>query len=119
MIDRRGRPRSPPRFGGERGAEQFNALLHADEARARAFGGAFADGSCWAKVIPLLTDPGAHGADPADAFDVVVPDMPGYGYSDRPAGPALDAIAVADLCHQTNPRPCEAADFERFFTEAY
>ena len=35
----------------------------------------------YAKVIPLLTDPGAHGADPADAFDVVVPDMPGYGYS--------------------------------------
>jgi len=51
----------------------------------------------YAKVIPLLTDPGAHGADPADAFDVVVPDMPGYGYSDRPAGPAIDAIAVADL----------------------
>jgi pimeloyl-ACP methyl ester carboxylesterase len=49
------------------------------------------------KVIPLLTDPGAHGADPADAFDVVVPDMPGYGYSSRPDGPALDSIAVADL----------------------
>ena len=51
----------------------------------------------YAKVIPLLTDPGAHGADPADAFDVVVPDMPGYGYSDRPGGAALDSIAVADL----------------------
>jgi pimeloyl-ACP methyl ester carboxylesterase len=49
------------------------------------------------KVISLLTDPGAHGADPADAFDVVVPDMPGYGYSDRPAGPPLDSIAVAGL----------------------
>jgi pimeloyl-ACP methyl ester carboxylesterase len=49
----------------------------------------------YAKVIPLLADPGAHGADPADAFDVVVPDMPGYGYSDRPAGPAVDSIAVA------------------------
>ena len=49
----------------------------------------------YAKVIPLLTDPGAHGADPADAFDVVVPDMPGYGYSDRPTGPPLDSIAVA------------------------
>jgi pimeloyl-ACP methyl ester carboxylesterase len=46
----------------------------------------------YTKVIPLLTDP----ADPADAFDVVVPDNPGYGYSDRPASP-LDAIAVADL----------------------
>ena len=49
------------------------------------------------KVIPLLTDPAAHGADPADAFDVVVPDMPGYGYSDRPTGPPPDSIAVAGL----------------------
>jgi pimeloyl-ACP methyl ester carboxylesterase len=45
----------------------------------------------------MLTDPGAYGGDPADAFDVVVPDMPGYGYSDRPAGPPLDSIAVARL----------------------
>lgn len=51
----------------------------------------------YAKVIPLLANPGAHGADPADAFDVVVPDMPGYGYSGRPAGAALDSIAVAGL----------------------
>ena len=51
----------------------------------------------YAKVIPLLADPGAHGADPADAFDVIVPDMPGYGYSARPAGPPLDSIAVAGL----------------------
>jgi pimeloyl-ACP methyl ester carboxylesterase len=54
----------------------------------------------YSKVVPLLTDPGAHGADPADAFDVVVPDMPGYGYSDRPAGPPVDAIAVAGLWAQ-------------------
>ena len=51
----------------------------------------------YSKVIPLLVDPGSHGADPADAFDVVVPDLPGYGYSDRPTGAALDTIAVADL----------------------
>ena len=51
----------------------------------------------YAKVVPLLADPGAHGADPADAFDVVVPDLPGYGYSDRPPGPPLDAITVAGL----------------------
>ena len=49
----------------------------------------------YTKVISLLSDPGAHGADPADAFHVVVPDMPGYGYSDRATGPALDSIAVA------------------------
>ena len=51
----------------------------------------------YTKVIPLLTDPGAHGADPADAFDVVVPDLPGYGYSERPTGAPLDSIAVAAL----------------------
>jgi pimeloyl-ACP methyl ester carboxylesterase len=51
----------------------------------------------YAKVVPLLTDPGAHGADPADAFDVVVPDMPGFGYSDRPRGAAPDSVAVAGL----------------------
>ncbi|HWJ85080.1 MAG TPA: epoxide hydrolase [Cellulomonas sp.] len=49
------------------------------------------------KVISLLTDPGAHGGDPTDAFDVVVPDVPGFGWSDRPVGGALDSIAVADL----------------------
>ncbi len=31
----------------------------------------------------------------------------------------LVEIAVKDICHQTNPRPCTAADFERFFAEAY
>ncbi|MGK5684898.1 epoxide hydrolase family protein [Actinoplanes sp. URMC 104] len=49
------------------------------------------------KVIDLLTDPGAHGADPADAFDVVVPDMPGFGYSAIPAGSTMDSKAVARL----------------------
>ncbi len=51
----------------------------------------------YVKVIPLLTDPAAHGGDPADAFDVVVPCLPGYGYSDRPPGPALDSRQVAGL----------------------
>ncbi len=32
--------------------------------------------------------------------------------------PRLVEIAVADICHQTNPRPCTAADFERLFEEA-
>lgn len=51
----------------------------------------------YSKVVPLLADPGAHGGDPADAFDVVVPDMPGYGYSDHPAGTPPDSVAVAGL----------------------
>ncbi|SDU71212.1 epoxide hydrolase family protein [Jiangella alkaliphila] len=63
----------------------------------------------YTKVISLLTDPGAHGADPADAFDVVVPDLPGYGYSDRP-GRALDSVAVAGLWAKL----MTAAGYERF-----
>ncbi|RIJ71183.1 epoxide hydrolase [Nakamurella silvestris] len=51
----------------------------------------------YSKVVPLLTDPGTHGADPADAFDVVVPDIPGFGYSDRPTGAPLNSIQVAGL----------------------
>ncbi len=37
------------------------------------------------KIIPLLADPGSFGGDSADAFDVVVPSLPGYGFSDRPS----------------------------------
>lgn len=48
------------------------------------------------KVIPLLTDPAAHGGDAADAFDVIVPDMPGYGLSDIPRQP-LTSVQVAGL----------------------
>ena len=36
------------------------------------------------KVIGPLTDPAAHGGDPADAFDLVVPSLPGYGFSSPP-----------------------------------
>jgi pimeloyl-ACP methyl ester carboxylesterase len=37
------------------------------------------------KIIDRLTDPTAHGGSAADAFDVVVPSMPGYGFSGKPA----------------------------------
>jgi epoxide hydrolase len=39
------------------------------------------------KVIGPLTDPAAHGGDPADAFHLVCPSLPGYGFSDRPVAP--------------------------------
>jgi pimeloyl-ACP methyl ester carboxylesterase len=51
----------------------------------------------YVKVVPLLTDPAAHGGDPADAFDVVVPSLPGYGYSDHPPDLAFDVRQVAGL----------------------
>jgi pimeloyl-ACP methyl ester carboxylesterase len=49
------------------------------------------------KIIPLLTDPGGHGGDPADAFDVVVPSMPGYGFSDHPSQRGMHVFKVAAL----------------------
>jgi epoxide hydrolase len=49
------------------------------------------------KVIEPLADPAAHGGDPADAFHVVCPSLPGYGFSDRPrdAGWSVDRTADA------------------------
>ena len=38
------------------------------------------------KIIDRLTDPTAHGGSPADAFHVVIPSMPGYGFSGKPTG---------------------------------
>ena len=40
------------------------------------------------KIIGPLTDPTAHGGDAADAFHVVIPSMPGYGFSGKPTTPA-------------------------------
>ncbi|MDA8045336.1 MAG: epoxide hydrolase [Actinomycetota bacterium] len=39
------------------------------------------------EVIPQLADPTIDGGDPADAFHVVVPSLPGYAFSDKPAAP--------------------------------
>src|SRR3954447_6457915 len=54
-------------------------------------------------VIGPLTDPRAHGGDPADAFHVVAPSLPGYGWSDKPdrAGWGVPRIATAwdELMH--------------------
>ena len=54
----------------------------------------------YGRLIPLLTDPGSHGADPGDAFDVVVPSLPGYGFSDRPAAPGLVFPGIAGRWHR-------------------
>ncbi|MEP7456843.1 epoxide hydrolase [Phyllobacterium sp. SB3] len=46
------------------------------------------------KVIAPLTDPTAHGGTAEDAFDVVIPSMPGYGFSDQPTEPGWDADRI-------------------------
>jgi microsomal epoxide hydrolase len=48
-------------------------------------------------VIPMLTDPARFGGDPADSFDVIVPSMPGYGFSDRPHEQGMTSARIADL----------------------
>ena len=47
------------------------------------------------EVLGPLTDPRAHGGDPADAFHVVAPSLPGYGWSDAPGEPGWDVHRVA------------------------
>lgn len=47
------------------------------------------------KVIDLLTDPTAHGATATDAFHLVIPSMPGYGYSPEPATLGWDPVRIA------------------------
>ena len=53
------------------------------------------------KIVDRLTDPTAHGGSAADAFHVVVPSMPGYGFSGKPTspgwGPERMARAWAEL----------------------
>jgi epoxide hydrolase len=48
------------------------------------------------EVIGPLTDPASHGGDPADAFSVVVPSLPGYGWSGKPSAPGWGFERTAD-----------------------
>ena len=47
------------------------------------------------KLIGPLTDPTAHGGRAEDAFDVVIPSLPGYGFSSRPTGTGWDPDRIA------------------------
>jgi pimeloyl-ACP methyl ester carboxylesterase len=54
----------------------------------------------WSKVIGPLADPAAYGGDPADAFDVIVPSLPGFGFSTPlPDHPDMNFWKAADLWH--------------------
>lgn len=48
------------------------------------------------EVIGPLADPAAHGGDPRDAFHLVVPSLPGYGFSDRPSHRGWNIDRIAD-----------------------
>src|SRR6478672_5284218 len=49
------------------------------------------------KLIPLLTVPANHGGEASDAFDVVVPSVPGFGFSDRPLQAGITRWRVAEI----------------------
>lgn len=62
------------------------------------------------KIIPMLTDPLAHGGRAEDAFTVVAPSIPGYGFSSRPEKRGMNFFAVADLWAEL----MEALGYEEF-----
>ena len=47
------------------------------------------------KVIGPLTDPEAHGGSAGDAFHLMIPSLPGYGFSDKPAEPGWGVERIA------------------------
>ena len=47
------------------------------------------------KIIDPLTDPTAHGGSASDAFHLVIPSMPGYGFSGKPTTPGWDPDRIA------------------------
>src|SRR6266446_2442282 len=47
------------------------------------------------KIIDPLTNPTAHGANASDAFDVVIPSLPGHGFSGKPTAPGWTPVRIA------------------------
>jgi pimeloyl-ACP methyl ester carboxylesterase len=47
------------------------------------------------KIVDPLTNPTAHGASASDAFHLVIPSLPGYGFSGKPATPGWDPARIA------------------------
>jgi pimeloyl-ACP methyl ester carboxylesterase len=62
------------------------------------------------RILPLLTDPAAHGGDAQDAFDVIVPSLPGYGFSDHPCESGMNLFRIAELWVEL----MRALGYERF-----
>ena len=55
----------------------------------------------WSKVIDQLADPASYGGDPADGFDVIVPSLPGFGFSTPlTSQPDMNFWKIADVWHE-------------------
>ena len=48
-------------------------------------------------INPMLTDPASHGGNESDSFDVIVPSMPGYGFSEKPSSPGVNPRVIAQM----------------------
>jgi pimeloyl-ACP methyl ester carboxylesterase len=49
------------------------------------------------KIIPMLTNPEKYGGEPEDSFDVIIPSIPGFGFSGHPQEPGMTSIQIAKL----------------------
>ena len=63
-------------------------------------------------LVPLLTDPAAHGID-GPAFDLIIPSLPGYGFSNRPARTGVTGRYTATLWHEL----MRGLGYERYGTQ--
>jgi pimeloyl-ACP methyl ester carboxylesterase len=66
-------------------------------------------------VIGPLSNPSAHGGDPADAFHLVVPSLPGFGFSTPLAGPGMGAARMAGVLAQLMSR----LGYQRYGVQGY
>src|SRR5271157_476617 len=66
------------------------------------------------KIIPLLTDPLSHDGKESDSFDVIVPSVPGYGFSEHPLQAGMTRWRVADLWKKL----MEGLGYQRFGMQA-
>ena len=67
------------------------------------------------EIIPMLTDPEAYGGNVEDSFDVIVPSLPGFGFSDRPSEQGWGAYRIAGLFTKLM---TEELGYERFAARA-
>lgn len=65
------------------------------------------------KVLGPLTDPVAHGGEAKDAFHVVCPTLPGFGFSDKPAGTGWGVHRIADAWAELMAR----LGYQRYFAQ--
>jgi pimeloyl-ACP methyl ester carboxylesterase len=63
------------------------------------------------KLLPLLTDPAAHGMSEAPAFHVVIASLPGFGFSDAATKPGLAMEGIADIMSTLM---CEVLGYEKY-----